>query len=166
MSKKITLGVIGFIGVGLLFFAPVTHAAAIAAPDAQTRALLGQTLSVLRVTLDQIDARIGSKTNPIEDPLSTSASLEGIKSGLVAIDAYLKSAAPAASEGGSPLAENSPAAAYGTVPQTATVSWFVGPKLLFILLPVILLALTSFALLKKRAPKEIKTETVSEAKAA
>jgi len=165
MSKKTILGVIGFIGVGLLFLAPVTHAATAPESDLQTRVLLGQTLNVLQSTLNQIGARIANKT--IEAPQAVNASLDGIKSALITLDAYLKSATPATSQNGSPLAENgSPAVTYGTAPQTATLSWFVGPKPLFVLLPVAVLVLVAFALFRKKTPKEIKTETVSEATSA
>lgn len=155
MSKKFIFGVIGLAGVGLLFLSTPAKAAA-QEPDSQTRALLGQTLTVLQATLNKIDARIKSKA--VENPQAVSASLGGIKSALVVMDTYLKSVAATASENSSPLADASPAAASDAVPQTATVSWFVGPKLLLILLPVAILVLISFSLFRKRKPEEEKTE--------
>lgn len=170
MSKKMILGVIGFIGVGMLFLAPVTHAAA-AAPEMniQTRALLGQTLNLLQVVLNKIDARIADKANPIQNPQTLNASLGGIKSVLVSMDSYLKGVSPIAAAPENVPAEGSPSpavnyAATPSTPQTATVSWFVGPKLLLILLPVLVLALVAFALFHKKEPKEIRNESVSEIK--
>lgn len=169
MSKKMILGVIGFIGVGMLFFAPITHAATAPEMDLQTRTLLGQTLNVLQVVLNKIDVRISDKANPIPNPQAISASLGGIKSVLVSMDSYLKGASPiaVAPENGPAEGNPSPAVNYGTVPstpQTATVSWFVGPKLLLILLPVLVLALVAFALFHKKEPKEARNESVSEIK--
>lgn len=168
MSKKIILGVIGFIGVGLLFLAPVTHAAT-AAPevDLQTRAVLGQALNVLQGVLNQINARISNPANPIANPQGINVSLGGIKSTLIGMDTYLRGTSPVAAIPRSvpvsiPAAANPyPAESYGTTPsgqsapQTATVSWFVGPKLLLILLPILILAVVARALFRKKEPKEI-----------
>jgi hypothetical protein len=164
MSKKIILGAIGFVGVGMLFFAPTTHAAT-AAPelDLQTRTLLGQTLNVLQVVLNKIDARISDKSNPISNPQEVSASLGGIKSVLITIDSYLKGASPLAGAPGSFPGETSPSPAvnYGTAPstpQTATVSWFVGPKILLIILPILVLVAVAFSFMRKKEPEEIGAE--------
>jgi hypothetical protein len=163
MSKKMILGVIGFIGVGMLFLTPVTHAAAAPEMDLQTRVLLGQTLNVLQVVLNKIEARIADKANPIPNPQAISASLGGIKSVLVSMDSYLKGASPVAAIPGSFPAEGnpSPAVNYGTAaskPQTATVSWFVGPKILLIILPILVLAAVAFSFMRKKEPEEVKAE--------
>jgi hypothetical protein len=177
MSKKIILGVIGFIGVGLLFLVPVTHAATIAPEvDLQTRTVLGQALNVLQGVLNQINARISNPANPIANPQGINASLGGIKSTLVAMDAYLRGTSPIAAIPQSvpasvPVAVNPyPVVSYGTTPsgqsapQTATVSWFVGPKLLLILLPILILAVVARALFRKKEPKEIMITEMSAAK--
>ena len=157
----------------MLFFAPTTHAAT-AAPevDLQTRTLLGQTLNVLQVVLNKIDARIADKANPIPNPQEISVSLGGIKTVLIAMDSYLKGgASPVAAVPESVPAEAnpSPAVNYGTAPsasQTATVSWFVGPKVLLIVLPILVLALVIFSFLRKKEPEATKEEQPAEIKTA
>lgn len=167
MSKKITLGVIGFVGIGFLLLSPSAKAATVPEADQATRALLGQALNVLQVVLNQIDARTNSAAAPINNQEAVKTDLGDVKSTLLAINANLQRGASLAANPGTQAtpaeSANIPANANpANVPQTATLSWFVGPKLLFILLPVAILALVAAALFRKRKPEEKTAEATAE----
>lgn len=172
MTKKITLGIVGLVfGLGLMFAPPAAHAATTAPEaDTATRAVLGQALSVLQSFLNQIDARLSDKNNPITDRIGVSAALGEIKSQLITINAQL---------GGYPIAGNSPASQLSgklevqnplgslsgfDAKEPAAISWFAGPKVFFVLLPVLLLLGIAISTIRKR--EEVRPERKAEVRSA
>lgn len=160
MTKKLFFGVIGFVGFAAIMFAPSANAA-VSAPevDQPTRALLGQTLNVLQTLLDTIQSRINSAENPIQDPAAVKAVLGGIKDILVSVDAELSGFSAGSVLPVATFPEEQPADSLNGVPadkETANAASSLSPKLLFVFLPVLILAAVTLAFFRKRddAPSE------------
>lgn len=160
MFKKITFGVIGLIGLSIFLLSSPAHAATTAqAPqfDAQTRSALGQTLNVLQVVLNQISARANNVQDPIENPALVNQTLGVIKGALIAIDTSLSGIPAPIAQGnpGTPSAlpsgslEGSGASVTANA-QPATVSWFLSPKILFVLLPLAILLVVALSFTKRK----------------
>lgn len=166
-------GFIGLIGLGFLFLAPSAHAASVGF-DAPTRAMLGQTLTVLGQTLDQVQSRLNDQANPLPNPAAVSETLGGIENVLVAFDSALGPSLPAVTPG-NPSApqivnqapeENIAKSPVMNVPKEgATVAWYLGPKVLWALIPIALILWAIYAyrnrnrVLVTEVKKEEKSET-------
>ncbi|TSC59899.1 MAG: hypothetical protein LiPW15_567 [Parcubacteria group bacterium LiPW_15] len=150
-------------------FAPSAHAAvSIERVDQPTRALLGQTLNVLDSVLNDIQARLNGAGSPIENPATVSVTLGGIKQVLVSVSAEL-SASPVNSpipiesqQAAQPVGflDGSGASVVSSDKETASASSVLSPKLLFVLLPILLLILVAVSLFRKKDRVEIKDSEI------
>ncbi|MDO8504515.1 MAG: hypothetical protein Q7S36_01550 [Candidatus Liptonbacteria bacterium] len=166
MSKKITFGVIGLIGLGLFLSGSSVRAAETvsrAEIDAQTRVLLSQTLNVLQATLDQVNSRLSGADSGLENSEAVRNALGGIAQSLVAVESKLSGSTftvavklsdpkPVGQLSGS--LESKEAGVTANNSKLAIISRLFGPKALIVLLPLVVLFMVVMPFMKKRELRE------------
>lgn len=164
MIKKTLFGVIGLVGfMAIMLASPANAAGPAPVADQQTRILLGQTLNILQTVLNGIEAKAGNEVSPITNSAVVISTLGNISRILVVIDTQL-SGLPSNYPTGNQSAtlptgslEGSGASVTSADKGTANAASVITPKLLFVLLPILILVVVAFSFFRKKDDEQVKS---------